>query len=116
MKLTIINSRSFTYSGQCTPQGRFFEVRANGQVSVDVNGEIGNAVPMNVWNNEVHRLHIPREYVRSDITAFYLPHRTEFETLVKGMSTVWNGNNYIGTLTSDANEALESLEYALYSE
>lgn len=116
MKLTIINSRAFTYPNQCTPQGRFFQVYMDGTINVNVNYEIGNAIPAKVWHGVIRRLHIPDGYTRNDIKAFYSKHRKEFATLVKGMDSEWNNSNYVGTLTDDANKALESLSYALYAE
>jgi len=116
MKLNIINSRAFTYPNQCNPQSRFFDVFWDGRVHVDVNPEIGNSIPCNVYNGIIRRITIPDGYTRCDIKAFYANHRKEFATLVKGMDSEWNGNNYVGTLTENANDALESLQYALYSE
>ncbi len=116
MKLNIINSRSFTYQNQCTPQGRFFEIFMNGNVEVDVNPEIGNSVPSKVWNGVIRRLSIPHGYTRNDIKSFYATHRKLFAIVVKGMNTMWYNSNEVGTLTDDAKEALESLEYALYAE
>ena len=114
MKLNLIRTRAFTYPNQCTPQSRYFSISKGGMIKVDVNGEIGNAVPVKVFNGEIRRLTIPAGYTRKDIIDFYKKHRVEFSTVTKGMNTVWNGNNWIGTLTDDADEALESLSHSLY--
>ena len=114
MKLTIINSRSFTYPNQCTCQDRFFEIYQNGSVEVDVNAEIGDSIPCKVFNMEIIRLNIPYSFTRKDIIAFYSEHRSKFAAVVAGMDTKWNGNNYVGTLTDDAEKALTELSYYLY--
>ena len=115
MKLRIINSRAFKYPNQTNPQSRFFEIYQNGSVEVDVDPEIGNAVPSKVWNREIIRFYIPDSFNRKDIISFYSANRSMFASVVSGMDTEWNGNNYIGTLTEEAKEALNSLTYSLYN-
>jgi len=116
MKLKIINSRAFKYEGQCNPQERFFEVFANGRVEVDVNPEIGNAVPCKVWHGEIRRYTIPSSYTRKDIETFYSAHRAQFAKVVKGLSIEWNGSNHVGVLSDTATQAEEGIQYDLYSE
>ena len=115
MKLNIISTRRFTYPRQCNPQPLFLEIYQNGDIEIDVNPEIGNVVPSKVWNREIIRCSIPNGMTRNDIKEFYRTNKDSFKTIVKGMGTEWNGNNYVGVLTDDAQNALDSIEYALYS-
>ena len=116
MKLKIKNSRAFKYEGQSNPQERFFEVFAAGRVEVDVNSEIGNAVPCKVWHGEIRRYTIPSSYTRKDIETFYSAHRALFEKVVNGLSIEWNGSNNAGVLSDAATQAEDEIQYALYSE
>ena len=116
MKLKIKNSRAFKYEGQCNPQERFFEVFADGRVEVNVNPEIGNAVPCRVWTGEIRRYTIPSGYTRKDIETFYSAHRAQFAKVVKGLSIEWVTSNFIGILSAEAKKAEEEIQYALYSE
>lgn len=115
MKLKITATRTFTYQGQCNPQGRFFEIDADGLVEVDVNPEIGNAVPSKVCNGELQRISIPHGMSRKQIIGFYNDNRSDFKAVVDGLSVKWNGSNHVGRLTEDARAAMERLEYAVYS-
>jgi hypothetical protein len=49
MKLKIFATRAFTYKGQFDPQPRHFIIDSSG-VAVDVDAEMGNAIPGEVWH------------------------------------------------------------------
>lgn len=115
MKLKIVSTRRFKYSGQTNTQGLFFEIFQNGNIEVDVNPEIGNAVPSKVFHREIIRITIPDSMTRADIKGFYIDNREAFATIVKGFDSEWNGQNFVGVLTDEAQECLEDIEYKLYS-
>lgn len=53
------------YSGQSSQQDVYIELdMETGEVSADYNGEIGNSVPMRVWNGDVKRF--PLNFVPTD--------------------------------------------------
>lgn len=115
MKLKITATRAFTYRGQHNPQDRFFEISADGMVEVDVNTEIGNAVPSTSGNGVLLRISIPNSMTRKQIINFYRDNRADFLAVVDGFSVQWDGSNNVGRLTDDARAAMERLEYAVYS-
>jgi len=115
MKLKIISTRRFTYPTQTTQQELFLEIYQNGTIEVDVNPEIGNSVPSKVWHREILRCGIPSGMTRSDIKEFYRANKSLFAIIVKGFTSEWNGSNHVGVLTDEAQEALEEIEYKLYS-
>jgi len=112
LKITSCKGRLFhTYPGQCQPQDRYIEVSANGELYISWNAEIGNAVPANVWHGIERRIHISAE-TKYEAKQFILKNYKAFQKLVDGMDTKLDAtSNYIGTLTSDAETALEELEY-----
>lgn len=114
MKLIIESTRAYTYPGQCNPQDRHFEIDTD-TVTVSADPEIGNAVPMRVWNQLVLRVQIPHGYSRSDITTFYADNRADFARVSGGLGERYDGNNYVGTLSEDGRDALDTIEYAIYS-
>ena len=115
MRLKIITSRRFTYPNQITQQELFMDIFQNGTIEVDVNGEIGNSVPSKVYHGEILRLHIPSHMNGKDVKGFYRDNKHFFATVLKGFSSEWNGSNFIGVLTDEASQAIESLRYKLYS-
>lgn len=116
LKITACKGRLLnTYPGQTQPQGRYIEVSANGELRIDWNSEIGNAVPVRVYNNIVRRIH-GNWQTKQAARDFVASHRNEFLALVNGMGEKWDGSNHIGTLTVEASAALEKIEYAAYDE
>lgn len=99
------------YSGQNQPQDAYIEINADGEINFDYNSEIGNAVPMSVWHGQIRRISIPNDLTSKGYAALFESISDELQTLVDGMDDRWDGNNRVGTLTEDAQEALYSLEY-----
>jgi len=98
-----------TYPGQVQPQGRYVEVSSDGQLHIDWNSEIGNAVPARIWHGIERRIHIPWT-TKAAARQFISDNRKQFQALVDGMGEKWDGNNHVGTLTSEATTALEALD------
>ena len=115
MKLKIIASRAYTYPNQINPQDRYFQIFRDGRITVDVNPEIGNAIPVKVWSGIIRRLTIPDGYSRSDILSFYKTYKGLFQRVVDGMGEKYDGNNYVGILSDDAKEAEGDLSHTLYT-
>lgn len=116
LKITSCKGRLlYTYPRQQQAQDRYIEVSANGRLHIDWNAEIGNAVP-SVVRNGIERRISGDWNTKSEAMEFIRAYRSEFEILVAGMGEKWDGNNTVGTLTEAARTALETLEYAAYSE
>ena len=100
------------YPQQEDCQDRYFEIYQNGRILFGWNAELENVIPVKVWNGVIRRYSCPfttKEKARN----FYNENRALFQCVVKGLSEKWNGNNYIGVLTSDAEQAELDLEYKL---
>jgi len=113
--LTFSNGRlNFTYPGQCNRQDVCMDIMSSGLVDVFTNPEIGNAVPSKVWHGEIRRLTLNSIATQAEARAWYTENKKLIRRVVAGMDTEWNGANHVGTLTDDAKEALDALEYAAW--
>lgn len=81
MKLDIKTSRAYTYPNQTTKQGRYYQIGGNGITLVDVNAEIGNAVPIGVWEGRAVRISIPVGWTRKQIEGFYADNKANFTAI-----------------------------------
>ena len=98
------------YGGQYQPQTAHVEIYADGNVIYEYNGEIGNAVPVSVWNGRVRRIVIPNNLSALGYHQLHDYITPELETIIAGMDEKWDGSNWVGTLTEAARESLEALE------
>jgi len=111
MKIMIPNRRKqpvfHQFQNQCFPQVAYleFDPLQTGEIKLiaDYSGEVGNAVPMDVWHNKILRFMIPAyvtlkalKELRSDER---LPHM--LEQLREGYDLMWDGNNYVGRLDTE---------------
>lgn len=113
-KLTIRTCRGRLlkqYPSQNKPQDRYIEVNSDGDIDIDWNAEIGNAVLSDVYHNRVIRIRI-NFTTKKEAKNFVLENIELFRTLVDGMRTRWNGSNYVGVLTDEASDALADLRWA----
>ena len=100
------------YSGQTKAQAAFLEVEpGTRQVTCWVNPEIGNAVPFAVFHKKVLRFGIP---TLTGSAANEMMADKDLQALVTricaGFEEVWDGHNFIGKYTEDAEDAQEDLE------
>jgi len=100
------------YPGQCSPQGAFLELHPDsGAIAFGVNGEIGNAVPVDVWNNRALRWTVSERLTTRGLAKIAAcPNVEKLVTrIIAGHSVVWDGSNNSGSLTRDAQEASDRL-------
>jgi hypothetical protein len=100
------------YPGQTEPQPAYLQIDDDGAITLDYSGEIGNAVPADVWHGLVSR-HPISELLSADQCAAVLVDATVVALAARvhaGRSSVWDGNNYVGRLTDDAEQATEQLD------
>jgi len=98
------------YDGQCQPQPCYIEIDLERDtIEASYNAEIGNAVPMEVWHGLRRRYEIPCIFpaTADELMAELLPLA---ERMAAGYECVWDGNNYIGELTDDAQAASDEIE------
>ena len=98
------------YDGQCQPQDCYIEIDLdNSKIEASYNGEIGNAVPMAVWHNRISRYEIPCIFpaTADELMKELLPLAERMEA---GYESIWDGSNYVGSLTEDAQAASDEIE------
>lgn len=102
------------YAGQLQPQPAFVQVDEDGRVWAGYYPDIGNAVPMSVWHRQDLRIDINPELSSGEIECFLLDTKIQalIERLVEGHDTEWDGSNWVGVLTEDAQAALDALTFA----
>ncbi len=93
------------YDGQTQEQPAYIELDLEDKtLSADWNGEIGNAVPMDVWHGLRRRYHIPC-LVADEANALMEEIAPLCERVVAGSEIVWDGNNWVAKLNEDAEDA-----------
>ena len=100
------------YRGQVDPQPAFIEFDLRGgPITAGYSGEIGNAVPHDVWHGLIRRIPVSPYVTEEALDGFISSEKTaELVELVRGNSqVVWNGHNYVGRLNEAAEEALGTL-------
>ena len=100
------------YRGQSAPQPAFIELDENGEVSADWSGEIGNAVPIDVWDGRTLRWAIRPEISQlalDKLLADGSELRMLLTTVHSGHTVVWDGNNNRGRIDDNARRAVEQL-------
>lgn len=97
------------YPGQLQPQPGYVELDGS-MVTADYSGEIGNGVPADVWHNRTLRWYINGAMSGSDINDLIEQITPLLEIVYAGHDTEWDGNNWVGKLTDEAQEASEQIE------
>lgn len=98
------------YAGQSQPQGAYIALDCrDGQVWADYNGEVGNAVPMDVWHGHVQRFSVPASTDGRTINWLMDTLRPEFATIASGYEEVWDGSNHVARFGDEAEAALSKL-------
>jgi hypothetical protein len=97
------------YPGQLQPQPGYIELDGN-SVTADYSGEIGNAVPADVWHNRRLRWYINGAMAGSDINNLIDEITPLLEIVHAGHDEDWDGSNWVGVLTDEAQEASEQIE------
>lgn len=99
------------YPREIDPQPAYIELSVNGVVEAGYSGEIGNSVPSDVWHRRTLRWSVTPCISGEAITE--LLQRDDVIDLLErvhdGHDTKWNGSNFVGTLTDDAEEARDEL-------
>lgn len=99
------------YAGQILPQPAFISLDCRtGEVSADYSGEIGNAVPSTVWHGLELRFTINSMATADDITTMIEDNMSRFQAIVDGFEDVWNGNNWVGRFTDEAQRHIDELQ------
>ena len=98
------------YPGQSDPQRAYIELDVRTlRLSARYNGEIGTAVPMDVYYGYRKRWEIPilTGAAATELMLSIVPLATR---IVAGYTKIWNGNNYVARYTDDAHTAIEEID------
>ena len=98
------------YDREFQAQPAYIRMDEDGEIDAWVNGEIGNAVPASIWNGRTLTWRVPSNVRGDALLAFVKEHQGLFERVYLGHEVDWDGNNHVGKLDEDAQEASEEIE------
>ncbi len=98
------------YARQSEPQKCFIALDLeDGQLWADYNAEIGSAVPEAVWNGRTVRFPAPC-MTANGMNRLMDEIAPLAERVLAGASIDWDGNNHVGKLDEDAQDASDEIE------
>lgn len=103
------------YDREFQAQPAYIRMDEDGEIDAWVNGEIGNAVPASIWNGRTLTWRVPSDVRGDALLAFVKEHQGLFERVYLGHEVDFDGNNHVGKLDEDAQEASEEIEQAAES-
>ncbi len=98
------------YDREFQAQPAYIRMDEDGEIDAWVNGEIGNAVPASIWNGRTLTWRVPSNVRGDALLAFVKERQPLFERVYLGHEVDWDGNNHVGKLDEDAQEASEEIE------
>jgi len=104
------------YPGQSEPQPAFVTIDLEtGRVSYDWDGEIGGAVPAEVWHRRVLRLRLDPAVDAEALDELLesAAWQSHLQALLEDSEIVWDGSNHVGQLGPEAAAALEAMQELL---
>lgn len=98
------------FAGQYLPQPAYLELDIrDGSLDADYSSEIGNGVPGAVWHNLILRFKLAAYTTAGEIEKIINDNKDLFQAILDGSESHWNGSNWVGQFTDEANELIESL-------
>lgn len=100
------------YTSQTAAQPAYIELSEHGTVTAYYSADVGNAIPMYVWHARALRWRVPAD-VTGDALAAFIERPDVLQLLERihaGHSVAWDGNNRVGLLTADAQDARDDLQ------
>jgi hypothetical protein len=104
------------YPGQTDPQPAFVAIRLeDGNVSYDWDGEIGGAVPADVWHGRVQRLPLDPAVDTEALDRLLESEawQCHLQAVLEDSEITWDGSNLVGQLGPEAKAALEAMRELL---
>ena len=100
------------YLGQAYPQGAYLQLRMSDEtpnLCATFNGEIGNAVPSDVYHGYTLRFDFPSEASLKDVRSAMKKVAPMCAELAKGFDTDWDGNNMVGVYDSNLRDKVQNV-------
>ncbi len=101
------------YPRQIHPQRAYLVLTEDGNLDANYTGEVGNAVPSDVWHHRTLRFQVPSTISADGLDKLIEDFLPIIQKIYNGHTVESNGNDLVGKLTIEASIALEDLEYAL---
>jgi len=101
----------YQYPGQSRPQPAYIELAEDGAVTAGWSGEIGNAMPMRVWNGRTLRWAVSPYLSGNELAELIDELRPLLEQMHAGHTVEWDGSNRVGRLTAEARQASEEIRW-----
>jgi hypothetical protein len=98
------------YAGELQPQPAYIELDVrDGSLVAGYSGEIGNAVPADVWNGLIRRYPINPDLTEREINALLDEIAPSAQTVLDGARVGWDGSNYSAQCKRDTETPLEEI-------
>ncbi len=112
--ITVIDSLHHQYSGQQQPQDIVVDLDLEtGDLYMHYNSEIGNGVPMAVFNRRTIRWGVGGCPTIDEANRLLKAIEGSAQAILDGAEVVWDGHNYVGRLNEHAREQEEGIERTL---
>ncbi len=98
------------YEGQINSQPAYIYIHSDGRVEYNWNPKIGNGVSPDIFHNVVRRVRIPNCYTANGYRQLHMDIKDDLKFIISCMGTRWTGNNDVGTITEEGQDALWELE------
>lgn len=98
------------YEGQHQAQPAYLELDiCDGSLTADYSGEIGNAVPVRVWNNLILRFSLMPETTAEEVARIIEENKETFQKILDGSKSEWNNSNWVGKFTDETKEIINEI-------
>jgi len=98
------------YAGQHQEQSAYLALDIeDGTLFAGVSAEIGGAVPARVWHGRELQFAIPGTLKPEAVNCLMRELADDMQAILDGAEVVWNGNNYVGKFTDDAQDIIARL-------
>lgn len=112
-----VDQYRYQYPGQFRPQQAYIELDPSDKtLRCDWNGEIGNAVPFDVYHGRVLRFSFHPSAKLRDVRDTMRAIAPACAEMVKAYDERWDGNNFRGVWKEDLRDQVEGRVWALSRE
>lgn len=104
------------YPVQCFPQPAYIEIDpSDGTVELDWKAELGDGMPAAEWHGLICRIPCANNLSRAQCRALLKRIEPLVDVVCDGFDTAWDGRNWVGRYTPQAERALEDIHEIAYT-